>query len=116
MRRLISSLTLVLFFVWILPLGIFIRPSDAKRFCDGQRAVCLCAHLIAKQRSSSAKIVTAKNTGAQKEASSSGGGGNHYLAAGKSGMPGASLSRYFEETSSLYSLAVPRSIEHVPKS
>lgn len=115
MRRSIYLLTLLLFFIWILPLGVFIRPSDAKRFCNGQRAVCLCAHLVAKHKSSTVKIVTAKHGGAEKESPASGGGGIHYLVVGKSGLPGLSLSRYFEKTSSLYSLVVPLSIEHVPK-
>ena len=116
MRRLISSLTLLLFFIWILPLGVFIRPSDAKRFCNGQRAICLCAHLVAKHKPSTMKVFAAQQGGVEKESPvSGGGGGNHYLITGKLGMPGASLSRYFEETFSLYSLVVPRSIEHVPK-
>ena len=110
-----SSLIILIFFIWILPLGVFIRPSDAKKFCDGQRPVCLCAHLLAKQKSSPAKLAAAKHAGVEKEASSAGGGGNYYLAVGKSGISGLLLSKYFQETSSLYSLVVPRSIDHVPK-
>jgi len=108
-------LTLLLFLIWILPLGVFIRPSDAKKFCDGQRPVCLCPKLLAKKKSPQVKLVAAQHAGVEKEASSPSGGGHYYLAAGKSGISGPLLSKYFQETSSLYSFVVPRSIEHVPK-
>ncbi len=104
-----------MFFIWILPLGVFIRSSDAKRFCDGQRAICLCAHLVAKHKSPTVKVIAAQNGGVAKESPPSGGGGNHYLVTGKSGMPGSLLSKYSGETASLYSLTVHRPIEHVPK-
>lgn len=45
MHLLIYQLTALLFFIWILPLGIFIKPSFEKFACDGQRAICLCSHV-----------------------------------------------------------------------
>jgi hypothetical protein len=48
MKRFLSFCISFVFFVWILPLGIFVRPSQEKEFCSGARAICLCTHLVAK--------------------------------------------------------------------
>lgn len=51
MQRTLSLTVLAIFFIWILPLGAFIKPSQEKKVCNGQRAICLCSHLIiAKQK------------------------------------------------------------------
>jgi hypothetical protein len=47
-KKLISSITVLLFFIWILPLGSYIKPSQEKIACNGQRAICMCSHMTAK--------------------------------------------------------------------
>lgn len=49
MHKIIGSLTALLFFIWILPLGVFIKPSQEKKICGGQRAICMCSHMMTKQ-------------------------------------------------------------------
>ena len=44
MKRFIGILTSILFVVWLLPLGVFIAPSEEKIVCGGKRAICLCSH------------------------------------------------------------------------
>lgn len=44
MKQLISLLTALMLFIWILPLGVFIKPSQEKSACGGLRAVCMCHH------------------------------------------------------------------------
>ncbi len=116
MRRFIGFLTVLLFFIWILPLGIFIKPSQEKVACDGQRAICLCSHLIAKQEAKNAGKTIYKGSGAaQKEQNGPGGSSHHFLVAQKKNQINRQLSLYHQQQSFLYSLLVVRSIEHVPK-
>lgn len=83
MRFSVSSLTMLLFFIWILPLGFFIKPSQEASACGGQRAVCLCSHTDAK--AAKAKVAgfgfQQGGASANKEAASSGGGAGHYYLA-----------------------------------
>ncbi len=43
MKPLVSLLSITLFFLWILPLGFFIKPDQEKTACGGLRAVCMCS-------------------------------------------------------------------------
>jgi hypothetical protein len=116
MHNAISSVTALLFFIWILPLGIFIKPSQEKMACNGQRAICLCSHLVAKQEPKNAGKTIYKGSGsAQKEQNGSGGSSHHFLHAQKKPQINKQISLYRQQQSSMYSLLVIRSIEHVPK-
>jgi hypothetical protein len=46
MRRALATFLLLGFVLWILPLGFFIKPSQEKIACDGQRAICMCHVMI----------------------------------------------------------------------
>jgi len=48
MKKLPAVLIIVSFIFWILPLGVFIKPSLEKLACDGQRAMCMCHALVFK--------------------------------------------------------------------
>jgi hypothetical protein len=48
MKRLLASLLLLGFILWVLPLGYFIKPSQEKSICDGQRGLCMCHVFIPK--------------------------------------------------------------------
>ncbi len=78
MRRILTSLILVVFVIWLLPLGIFIKPAQEKMACNGQRAVCLCTNLLKKAQAKGFVASTVvRNTSSQKEFSS--GGASHYF-------------------------------------
>ncbi len=81
MRHIIILLTAIVFFVWLLPLGVFIKPSQEKVVCDGQRAICMCSvHFIKKVSNSLGKVMLASATqGTSKEAPSSGSASNYFL-------------------------------------
>lgn len=49
MRKFSATVTLVLFFVWIMPLGLFISRENEEEACFGKRAICLCSQLVEKQ-------------------------------------------------------------------
>ncbi len=44
MKHFVGFFTIALFFLWLLPLGIFIKPAQEKIACGGKRAICLCSH------------------------------------------------------------------------
>jgi len=44
MKCLARTFTIIFFFAWLLPLGVFITPSQEKIACGGKRAICLCSH------------------------------------------------------------------------
>lgn len=117
MRKGIFSLTALLFFIWILPLGYFIKPSQEKIACDGQRAICLCSQKQAKTKSSPISGYGLKaSSDANKETSASGGGaGHYYLAAHLPIQNGLSVRALNDSIILAYRNPFLSSIEHVPK-
>ena len=116
MQQLIISLIASLFFLWLLPLGVFIKPSLEKIACDGQRAVCLCHAQIDKAHSNnSAKSALTQNSGGNKEAAHSGGGANQFLICISYDNVDERISKHFESPQHIPSLLFVQNIEHVPK-
>ena len=117
MRVTVGALTALLFFIWLLPLGIFIKPSQEKVACDGQRAICMCSvHFNKKAPSTPGKVMLAcAAQGASKEAPSSGSASNYFLS-NIPVMPVIDL-RVSQWESPVYfpSLPIIQSVEHVPR-
>ena len=116
MRNIVAATTALLFLIWILPLGIFFKPSQEQIACNGQRAICLCSHLMAKQEAKNVGKTIYKGSGSsQKEQNGSGGSSNQFLLTQKKNQSNNQISLYHRQQSILYSLLVVRSIDHVPK-
>ncbi len=117
MRYLVSALTALLFFIWILPLGIFIKPSQEKIACDGQRAICLCSHTkVAKAQSKPIEGFGLKaNSNGNKESNASGGAGHYYLAAHLPVQNNLAMRALNDSMFLAYRNPFLRSIEHIPK-
>ncbi len=114
--RVMCVIILLCFFIWILPLGAFIRVTDEQEVCGGQRAICLCSHHLAKNKSSShGKVVIVNPGGVNKEAGSAGGPGHDFLLENRKDIANSSISNYFEKIPNLYNLLISKSIDHVPK-
>lgn len=112
----VSSIIVILFFIWILPLGFFIKPAQEKIVCNGQRPICLCSHRMSKPAAQNAGKAINKGSGAtQKEQSVPGGASYHFLTAQKMNQTNQQISFCHQEENSLYSLLVFRPIEPVPK-
>jgi len=80
MQKAIATLTAVLFIVWLLPLGYFIKPSQEKTVCDGQRAICMCSvHFAHKAPFNPLAGIATANSNGNKEAPSNGGGAGNYF-------------------------------------
>ncbi len=115
MRFFIFAVTL-LFFIWILPLGIFIKPSQEKIACDGQRAICLCSHAKSKIKSSPIEGYGLKsNSNTSKESNASGGAGHYYLAAHLPIQNNLAVRVLNDAMFLAYRNPFLRSIEHIPK-
>lgn len=116
MSKAVLTLTAFVFFVWLLPLGIFIKPSQEKIACGGQRAICLCSHQQAKLKANPVEGYGFQNpSGVNKEANASG-GGVHYHFAVYHPVRSALNSLSFENSAILaYRNPSLKSIEHIPK-
>jgi hypothetical protein len=117
MKPLVGFLTVVLFFIWLLPLGIFIKPSQEKVACDGQRAICMCSvHFAHKSPSNPLGGIATANPNANKEAPSNGGGAGNYFESGLSvlSVTHSSILPDFQ-VELIPSLQFINPIEHVPR-
>ncbi|MBP6343290.1 MAG: hypothetical protein KA403_05110 [Candidatus Omnitrophica bacterium] len=117
MFRLIATITAFLFFVWLIPMGIYIKASQEKTACGGQRAICLCSHQQAKVKGNPAEGYNFKNGSANnKESNASGGGAGHYFLAAHLPIKNSLSSSLFESRMVLaYRNPFLKSIEHIPK-
>lgn len=110
MSRLKSIFILIAFVLWIVPLGAFIRASDEKKVCGGQRAICLCKG----QPGNPKKLAIAHSAGTQKENASSA-NSSHFLAANFRNIHPLLSAKLNDYTPNHYVLTICESIEHVPK-
>ncbi len=110
MRRIVSLIIIVIFLIWLFPLGVFIKPTDEKKVCGGQRAICLCKGKPGTPQ----KLAFSHPPSNEKETAPSG-GSHHYLAASDHRNNSLISTKLIDYSSSLYSLTFCKSIEHVPK-
>jgi hypothetical protein len=115
MLRLGNILVVIVFVLWILPLGVFIKPTDEKKVCGGQRAICLCSHIVKGKADGSKKIILAHPPSPEKETAPSGGSNGQFLAVNLHNINQLFSTKFLQHTPNLYSLIVCKSIEHVPK-
>ena len=115
MRRLISAIVFLVFFIWILPLGVFIKPSQEEKACNGRRAICLCSHLIAKQKGAHVAKIMLTNPGVNKEGSPSGGAGHDYLVEATPFKSRLTAAEHFFLNAIPTQSTFSRNIDHVPK-
>ncbi len=107
-------LIIVVFLLWLIPMGIFITPSKEKMACGGQRAICMCSHaasMSSNSQKTTHRVYKAVPT-PQKESSSS---GSYFLSAIFRNDNPLVIKLSFFIHENFYNLAVYRSIDHVPK-
>lgn len=104
------------FFLWVLPLGAFIKPAQEKTACDGQRAICLCTHQQAKTKSKPIEGFGLKaNNNGSKESNASGGAGHYYLTAHLPVQNDLAMRILGDPIVFAYRNPFLKSIEHIPK-
>jgi hypothetical protein len=117
MFRLVATVTAFLFFVWLIPMGIFIKAAQEKIACGGQRAICLCSHQQAKLKNNPAEGYSFQNNSANsKESNASGGGAGHFFLAVHLPVENGLNAADFDNVAVL-ACRNPflKSIEHIPK-
>ncbi len=114
MRTTLRALTALLFFIWLLPLGIFIKPSQEKVACDGQRAICMCHAFIPKVSANAIEpgINLKAGTSSNKENPSA---GNYFVSAKLAVILNSNLTALFQNQFFPYKNPFLLSLEHVPK-
>ena len=117
MQRAVSSLLVVFFILWILPLGYFIKPSQEKTVCDGQRAMCMCSvHIAHKSPSNTLGGISTANPNGNKEAPSNGGSAGNYFESNVAALSVVHSSILPDfQVDFIPSLQFISPIEHVPK-
>ncbi len=115
MTRFTAIIILSVFALWLLPLGVLVKPSQEKLFCGGQRAICLCSHMKAKAKAShAAEPVMTVTPSANKEAAGFSSSAFDVTALLRpAGSAGAV--QYISSQHNFYNLSVSRPVEHVPK-
>jgi hypothetical protein len=116
MKRLLASFLVISFIVWILPLGYFIKPSQQKLACDGQRAMCMCYAMGHKSpdKAMEAGISLKAGSSTNKE-NSSGGGGNYFVSAKPVVALNLQSVSVFEYQFLSYNSPFLAALEYVPK-
>ncbi len=116
MRQFVCTLTLLLFFIWILPLGFFIKPSQEKQVCGGQRAICLCHVATAKPQDRPLEGVSLKgSTDHNAKRSPANGGINYFTLAQSISLKGVILTSHVESNLLCYKSPYLVKLDHVPK-
>ena len=116
MKKLLAVFILLAFTLWILPLGYFIKPSQQKLACDGQRAMCMC-YMTGHRPSDKAMEagISLKAGSSTNKESSSGGGGNYFVSAKSAVTLNLQSATFFENQFLSYNNPFLASIEYVPK-
>jgi hypothetical protein len=114
MKSLVVSCTVLLFFVWLLPLGVFIKPSQEKVVCDGQRAICMCHAFVPKASDKAMEPGINLKAGASsnKENSSA---GNYFVSVKPAVILNLHLKSLFQNQFFPYKSPFLVLLEHVPK-
>lgn len=117
MKQLQSIITIILFLVWILPLGTFIKPEKEKLACNGKRAICLCRHLLALQLSKAAKKTFLNNGGqVAKERQGTSSSSPSFMNVFAEHNVNFNRDAFYQDNQIVNSLLVIRPIDHVPRS
>ncbi|MDE1920853.1 MAG: hypothetical protein KGJ09_02425 [Candidatus Omnitrophica bacterium] len=114
MHKILPSLCLAGFVLWIMPLGYFIKPSEQKLFCGGQRAMCMCSIFLPKAPDKAMEHGVVLKTGASNNKENMG-GSNYFVSSHPMVGPGLQSTSVFEDPFLLYHNPFPAASEYVPK-
>lgn len=109
--KLIRIIIACIFLLWIIPLGVFIKPVNEKELCGGKRAICLCTHMTAKDASAGIDV-TFSPAPAKSESSSC---AYPFLVLNPAKNSDQACAKIFVSSQVRYSHVFSSSLEHVPK-
>jgi hypothetical protein len=110
MNKVFGSFLVISFVLWVLPLGVFIKSSQEKLACDGQRAICMCHAMVLKSPGAGLKIGPSTN-----KENSSGGGANYFVSARPVIALNLKSASFFENQYLCYKSPFLAALEYVPK-
>lgn len=115
MKKILPSLLIISFILWVLPLGYFIKPSQQKIACDGQRAMCMCYCMMGHKPSDKAMEagIIFKAGSPNKENSS--GGSNYFVSSKPATVLNFNSSSFFLDQYLCYKNPTLAALEYVPK-
>jgi hypothetical protein len=116
MKKLLAALIVISFILWILPLGYFIKPSQEKLVCDGQRAICMCYMVGHKSPDKAMEPGIALKAGSSSnKENSSGGGANYFISTKPIVALNLQFASFFKDQYLCYKNPFLTSLEPVPK-
>jgi len=115
MKKSLAFFLVTSFILWILPLGVFIKPSAEKLACDGQRAMCMCHALVLKIADKAIEHGLAYKTGTSSNKENSSGGGNYFVSAKPAVALNLQLTSLFDNQFLSYKSPYLAALEYVPK-
>ena len=117
MKKLLDTFLVISFILWILPLGYFIKPSQEKLACDGQRAICMCFCMMGHRSPDKAMEagMALKAASPSGKENSSGGAGNYFVSATPAFALNVKLASILENQYLCYKNPFLAAIEYVPK-
>jgi len=113
MKKWLVLFLAVSFILWILPLGVFIKPSQEKIVCDGLRAMCMCTMGHRSADKVMEPGISLKAASQSKENSS--GGGNYFVSAKPVVIFNLRLASIVGNQFFLYKNPFLATLEYVPK-
>lgn len=114
-KKFLAVISAVIFLIWILPLGVFIKPDQEEKACAGQRAICLCSKLIVKQISKSVVKIIAQSSSSATQKESAGGASHYFLSTFDVPYFTAQISRFELDAALSNQFSFINPAEHVPK-
>jgi hypothetical protein len=116
MKRILLSFLFISFILWILPLGVFIKPSQQELACDGQRAICMCHVMMPKSSDKAMEAGMALKAGSStNKENSSGGGGNYFVSSKPMITLNLHAASVFDDQHLSYMSPFLVTLENVPK-
>src|SRR5438552_3879880 len=115
MKTLLPLFLTLSFILWILPLGIFIKPSHEKLACDGQRAVCMCHALIPKSSDKAMEPGIALKAGSSTNKENAPGAGSYFISLKTTAALNLPYASFFSNPHLCYKSPYLAAFEYVPK-
>jgi hypothetical protein len=115
MKNITVLFLLLNFIFWILPLGIFIKPSHEKLACDGQRAICMCHAFIPKSMDKAMEHGMALKTGGATNKENAPNAGNYFVSAKSAILLNLPFASVFDNQRFFYKSPYLTLLESVPK-
>lgn len=109
MKKIVSVFSTIAVFFWMMPLGGFIKPSQEKAACGGQRPFHMCSMMSQKAAKADGKV-SFKNNSSERESKSQRSGADDFFLITDSEKKEENFSKFFKQGLFFY----PKDFFHTP--